>query len=164
MLWKSVLRSEQLFMAYCQVKRRMTYQCIQLNPIFVKYAKIYLWGGKKKKHEWVTVECSLWLSSAPSIFDALTHWMLTAAHEAGTVNIFVVPSRKWGAEWLPKSPGTTQLGSAGVDLPDKSGYIHTVESWEEILQDAEGGYIWDDALFDFLLGSIIFWRCSLTST
>ena len=43
-----------------------------------------------------------------------------------------------------------------MDLPDKSRYIHTVESWEEVLQVAEGGYLWDDALFDFLLGTIIF--------
>lgn len=48
------------------------------------------------------------------------------------------------------------LGRAGVDLPDKSGYIHTVESWEEVLQDAGGGYLWDDASFEFLLGTVIF--------
>lgn len=75
----------------------------------------------------------------------LTHGMLTLAREAGTVNILAVPSRRRGAEWSPKSPGTTQLGSAGVGT-----------SWEEVLQDAEGGYLWDDALFDFLLGTIIF--------
>ena len=44
----------------------------------------------------------------------LTHGMLTLAREAGTVNILAVLSRKRGAEWSPKSPGTTQLGSAGV--------------------------------------------------